>query len=106
MSTLVVDQPAEGVTRITLERPERLNAMNATLIAELHEALGGDRHRPCVPGRRPDGCRSRILRRDRPLPATGAAPGADGPGPSRGHVRHPDRTSPRSCPDCARCRSR
>jgi enoyl-CoA hydratase len=39
MSTLVVDQPAEGVTRITLQRPERLNAMNATLVAELHGEL-------------------------------------------------------------------
>jgi enoyl-CoA hydratase len=39
MSTLVLDQPAEGVTRITLQRPERLNAMNATLVSELHEAL-------------------------------------------------------------------
>jgi enoyl-CoA hydratase len=39
MSTLVVDQPAEGVTRVTLQRPERLNAMNATLVAELHDEL-------------------------------------------------------------------
>jgi enoyl-CoA hydratase len=39
MSTLVIDQPAEGVTRITLQRPERLNAMNAALVSELHEAL-------------------------------------------------------------------
>ena len=39
MSTLVIDQPAEGVTRITLQRPERLNAMNATLVSELQEAL-------------------------------------------------------------------
>ena len=41
MDTLQVDQPDEGVTRITLDRPECLNAMNATLIAELHEALAG-----------------------------------------------------------------
>ena len=46
MDTLRIDHPLEGVTRITLNRPERLNALNATLVAELHEALaaiGSDR---------------------------------------------------------------
>jgi enoyl-CoA hydratase len=41
MDTLQIDQPDEGVTRITLNRPERLNAMNAVLIAELHQTLAG-----------------------------------------------------------------
>ena len=39
MSTLLVDSPDEGVTRITLNRPEKLNAMNAALVADLHDAL-------------------------------------------------------------------
>jgi enoyl-CoA hydratase len=39
VNTLQVDQPHQSVTRITLDRPERLNAMNAALVAELHQAL-------------------------------------------------------------------
>ena len=41
MTTVLVDQPEEGVTRVTLHRPDRLNAMNAELIGELHDALAG-----------------------------------------------------------------
>jgi enoyl-CoA hydratase len=36
---VVVDQPREGITRITLNRPERLNAMTTGLIEGLHQAL-------------------------------------------------------------------
>ena len=40
MATVIVDQVAPGVTRITLNRPEKLNAMTAELVEELHQALG------------------------------------------------------------------
>ena len=39
MSTLLVTQPQPGVTQLTLNRPEKLNAMNAELIEDLHGAL-------------------------------------------------------------------
>lgn len=39
MPNVVVDQPRDGVTRLTLNRPERLNALTAPLVAELHAAL-------------------------------------------------------------------
>ena len=39
MSTVRSEQAADGVTLLTLDRPERLNAMNAELISDLHHAL-------------------------------------------------------------------
>jgi enoyl-CoA hydratase len=39
MSTVLVTQPAEGVTLLTLNRPEKLNAMDVELVTELHAAL-------------------------------------------------------------------
>ena len=46
MPTVLTTRPAEGVTLLTLNRPEKLNAMDVTLVAELHAALDevrGDR---------------------------------------------------------------
>ena len=37
--TVVATQPREGVTQLTLTRPEKLNAMTAELVQELHDAL-------------------------------------------------------------------
>jgi enoyl-CoA hydratase len=36
---VLIDQPAEGVTRLTLNRPERLNTLTLELVNEVHEAL-------------------------------------------------------------------
>jgi enoyl-CoA hydratase len=38
---VLVHELGDGVTQITLNRPDRLNAMNAALIAGLHDALDG-----------------------------------------------------------------
>jgi enoyl-CoA hydratase len=39
MSTVLTEQLRDGVTLVTLNRPECLNAMNVDLISELHDAL-------------------------------------------------------------------
>jgi enoyl-CoA hydratase len=39
MPTVLITQPQPGITQLTLNRPEKLNAMNAELIEELHAAL-------------------------------------------------------------------
>lgn len=46
MPTVLVDQTEPGISTITLNRPERRNAMSFELVAELHDALdevAGDR---------------------------------------------------------------
>jgi enoyl-CoA hydratase len=39
MNVVDVDQVRPGILKVTLNRPERLNAMNAQLVADLHQAL-------------------------------------------------------------------
>lgn len=39
MEPVLVDVPREGITRITLNRPDKLNAMTADLVEGLHAAL-------------------------------------------------------------------
>jgi enoyl-CoA hydratase len=39
MDPVVVDAPRPGVTRITLNRPDKLNAMTTELVQQLHRAL-------------------------------------------------------------------
>ncbi len=79
MSTVLVSRPADGVALLTLNRPEKLNAMDGTLVSELHAALdevGGDR-----------ACRAIVLTgagrgfcAGLDLGGYGEAPGADGRG--------------------------
>jgi enoyl-CoA hydratase len=48
MATVELDQPRDGVTRITLNRPDKLNAMTTELVQGLHDALDGiARDRSC-----------------------------------------------------------
>lgn len=44
MSTVEISNPTEGITQLTLNRPERLNALTYELVTELHEAIEGLRN--------------------------------------------------------------
>ena len=105
MANVEISQPADGVTQLTLNRPEKLNALTYDLVSELHAALDAvDRDH---------GCRVVIL--------TGAGRGfcagldLNGFGTRARHRRRsaaPSRaspcssTSPRSSPACATPASR
>jgi enoyl-CoA hydratase len=39
MTTVLIDQPKPGITLLTLNRPDRLNAMSHELVADVHKAL-------------------------------------------------------------------
>ncbi|NNG03561.1 MAG: 2,3-dehydroadipyl-CoA hydratase [Inquilinus sp.] len=39
--TILLDRPADGVLRITLDRPEARNALNTAMLSELADALAG-----------------------------------------------------------------
>jgi enoyl-CoA hydratase len=41
LPAVVVDQPKPGIRRLTLNRPERLNAINDAFVTDLHAALDG-----------------------------------------------------------------
>lgn len=80
MSTVLIDRDHAGVAVVTLNRPEKLNAMDVTLVSDLKAALeevGGDRD-----------CRAIVLTgagrgfcAGLDLAGYGAAPDSDGRGP-------------------------
>src|SRR2546428_9936536 len=39
VTTVLIDRPKPGITLLTLNRPERLNAMSHELVADVHKAL-------------------------------------------------------------------
>ena len=86
MNTILVSNPAPGVTQLTLNRPERLNAMTHELVEELHQSLdliAADRS-----------CRAVILTgagrgfcAGLDLKGAGAPPGGEGMGTAAGGMR-------------------
>jgi len=86
VNTILVSNPAPGVTQLTLNRPERLNAMTHELVEELHQSLdtiAADRS-----------CRVVVLTgagrgfcAGLDLKGAGAPPGAEGMGTAAGGMR-------------------
>ena len=83
MSTITIDQPAAGITRITLNRPDSLNAINEALIGDLLKcftALNHDRQTRVVilTGAGKGFCAGADLKNSAAGP--GSIPGTDGIG--------------------------
>ena len=105
MSTVVISRPAAGVALLTLNRPDNLNAMDVTLVTELHAALdevGGDRS-----------CRAIVLTgagrgfcAGLDLRGYGDAPDSAGPRRRSARASRRSSTSPRSSRSCGRSTSR
>ena len=46
MTSITLEHPDDGITLVTLNRPDKLNAMTAELVSELHGAARRGRSRP------------------------------------------------------------
>jgi enoyl-CoA hydratase len=80
MACLQIDRPDEGITRVTLDRPAKLNAMDVQLITELHAALDDiGRDRSCRAVLLTGAGRGFCAGLD--LGGYGVAPGGEGVGP-------------------------
>lgn len=86
MSVVEVDRPRDGVTLVTLNRPESLNAMNHELVAAVHDVLDDVDH--------DHSCRVVILTgagrafcAGLDLKGAGPAPGTDGIGRAQAGMR-------------------